>query len=49
MRVASFLPEVEEDMFAGYLWYEKRAFGLGKEFLRMFYARMLMALRNVCH
>jgi len=33
-----FLPEVEEDVFAGYSWYEEKARGLGEEFLRMFYA-----------
>ena len=33
-----FLPEAEEDVVAGYGWYEKKAMGLGEEFLRMFYA-----------
>jgi plasmid stabilization system protein ParE len=33
-----FLPELEEDVFAGYSWYEEKAPGLGEEFLRMFYA-----------
>lgn len=33
-----FLPEVEEDVIAGYSWYEDKAIGLGEEFLRMFYA-----------
>ena len=33
-----FLPEVEDDANAGYSWYEEKAFGLGDEFLRMFYA-----------
>ena len=33
-----FLPEVEEDVIAGYAWYEEKAPGLGEEFLRMFYA-----------
>ena len=32
------LPEVEEDVIAGYSWYEEKARGLGEEFLRMFYA-----------
>nr|MBF0223731.1 type II toxin-antitoxin system RelE/ParE family toxin [Desulfobulbaceae bacterium] len=36
----SFLPEVEEDVIAGYLWYEERAFSLGEEFVRMFYVRV---------
>ena len=34
----SFLPEVEEDAIAGYVWYEEKARGLGEEFLRLFYA-----------
>jgi hypothetical protein len=33
-----FLPEVEEDAFAGYAWYEGKSAGLGDEFLRVFYA-----------
>jgi plasmid stabilization system protein ParE len=33
-----FLPEVEEDVITGYLWYEEKSPGLGEEFLRMFYA-----------
>ena len=33
-----FLPEVEEDLIAGFSWYEDKAVGLGEEFLRMFYA-----------
>ena len=33
-----FLPEVEEDVINGYVWYEEKAPGLGEEFLRMFYA-----------
>jgi len=33
-----FLPEVEDDAIAGYSCYEEKAFGLGDEFLRMFYA-----------
>jgi plasmid stabilization system protein ParE len=36
--VLRFLPEAEDDAFAAYAWYEKRARGLGDEFLRMFYA-----------
>jgi hypothetical protein len=35
----SFLPEVEKDVLAAYLWYEEKSFGLGEEFLRIFYAR----------
>lgn len=34
----SFLPEVEEDAFSAYLWYEEKSKGLGEEFLRVFYA-----------
>lgn len=33
-----FLPEIEEDVVAGYVWYEAKSKGLGEEFLRMFYA-----------
>jgi toxin ParE1/3/4 len=33
-----FLPEVEEDLIGGYLWYESKSPGLGEEFLRIFYA-----------
>jgi hypothetical protein len=33
-----FLPDVEEDVVAGYQWYEGKAPGIGDEFLRMFYA-----------
>jgi hypothetical protein len=33
-----FLPEVEEDVINGYVWYETKSRGLGEDFLRMFYA-----------
>jgi len=33
-----FVPEVEEDVFSGYLWYEAKTRGLGEEFLGIFYA-----------
>ena len=33
-----FLPEVEEDVVSGYVWYEEKAPGLGEELLRVFYA-----------
>jgi toxin ParE1/3/4 len=33
-----FLPEVEEDVIGGYVWYETKSPGLGEEFLRVFYA-----------
>ena len=41
-----FLPEIEEDVIAGYLWYEDKARGLGEEFLRMFYACVNELPRN---
>jgi len=41
-----FLPEVEEDVFSGYLWYEEKAAGLGEEFLRLFYAFSHELVRN---
>ncbi len=33
-----FVPEIEEDLIAGYTWYEEKSPGLGEEFIRMFYA-----------
>ncbi len=33
-----FLPELEEDVINGYVWYETKHKGLGEDFLRMFYA-----------
>ena len=33
-----FLPDVEEDVISGYVWYETKSPGLGEEFLRIFYA-----------
>jgi hypothetical protein len=41
-----FLPELEEDVFGGYAWYEGKSPGLGEEFLRMLYARADEILRN---
>lgn len=41
-----FLREVEEDVIAGYSWYEEKARGLGEEFLRMFYASAHELSRN---
>ncbi len=41
-----FLPEIEEDVFAGYAWYERNSPGLGEEFLRMFYANASEIPRN---
>ncbi|MBA7577802.1 hypothetical protein ES708_19657 [subsurface metagenome] len=40
------LPEVEEDVVAGYKWYEEKSPGLGEEFLRMFYAYVVELPRN---
>ena len=37
-HVLRFLPAVEEDVLAGYAWYEEKTPGLGEEFLRVFYA-----------
>jgi hypothetical protein len=34
MQDLRFLPEVEDDAFAGYAWYEEKEQGLGDEFLR---------------
>jgi plasmid stabilization system protein ParE len=42
----SFLPEVEDDAISGYSWYEDKAFGLGEEFLRIFYAAVNNLSRN---
>ena len=42
----SFLPEVEDDVANGYMWYEQKSRGLGEEFLRMFYARAQEIQRN---
>lgn len=38
MYTLRFLPEVEDDVIAGYAWYEERSRGLGEELLRIFYA-----------
>jgi hypothetical protein len=44
--VLRFLPEVEDDVLAGYAWYQEKAPGIGEEFLRMFYAGAGQILRN---
>lgn len=44
--ILAFRPEVEEDAFSGYLWYEDKAIGLGEDFLRLFYAYSREILRN---
>jgi hypothetical protein len=41
-----FLPEIEEDVLAGYAWYERNSPGLGEEFLRVFYASANEIPRN---
>jgi hypothetical protein len=41
-----FLPEVEEDVIAGYEWYESKNSGLGDEFLHMVYAKAGEISRN---
>jgi plasmid stabilization system protein ParE len=41
-----FLPEVEEDVIAGYVWYEEKSKGLGEDFLRIFYACAIEISRN---
>ena len=41
-----FLPEVEEDVIAGYVWYEEKSKGLGEDFLRIFYAGAAEISRN---
>jgi plasmid stabilization system protein ParE len=41
-----FLPDVEEDVIAGYTWYEGKVPRLGEEFLRMFYASASEILRS---
>ena len=41
-----FLPEVEEDVMAGYVWYEEKSHGLGEEFIRIFYACAIEISRN---
>lgn len=41
-----FLPEVEEDVFNGYAWYEEKAPGLGEEFMRMFHSCIAEIARN---
>lgn len=33
-----FVPEVEDDAVAAYVWYERKAAGLGRDFLRRLYA-----------
>ena len=44
--IMRFLPEVEEDIIGGYVWYEAKSQGLGEDFLRMFYAGVSEILWN---
>lgn len=46
MHKLRFLPEVEEDAFTSYVWYETKSSGLGEDLLRMFYARAGEISRN---
>ena len=39
-----FLPDVEEDVIAGYSWYEGKSAELGEDFLRVFYASVMRSL-----
>lgn len=41
-----FLPEVADDAMRGSRWYEEQAPGLGKEFIRVLYARIDQIVRN---
>ena len=41
-----FIPEIEEDVINGYVWYETKSRGLGEDFLRMFYAYVNEILLN---
>jgi hypothetical protein len=41
-----FLPEIENDLLAGYFWYEEKAIGLGEDFIRLFYAYTNEITRN---
>jgi len=46
MHRLRFLPEVEEDALASYVWYETKSTGLGEDLLRMFYAKAGEISRN---
>ncbi len=46
MHRLHFLPEVEDDAFAAYVWYEAKSTGLGEDLLRMFYAKAGEISRN---
>jgi len=44
--VLRFFPEVEDDVVAGYEWYEEKSRGLGEEFLGMFDSAVSEILRH---
>jgi plasmid stabilization system protein ParE len=46
MHKLRFLPDVEEDAFASYAWYETKSAGLGEDLLRMFYSKANEISRN---
>lgn len=46
MHALRFLPAVEADVRSGCEWYERRSEGLGREFLRVFYASCEELTRN---
>lgn len=35
-----FAPELEEDLYSGFVWYDDKAKGLGDEFLTVFYSNV---------
>lgn len=35
-----FVPELEEDLYSGFVWYEGKVKGLGSEFLTVFYSNV---------
>ncbi len=41
-----FIPELEEDLAAGFEWYEDKASGLGAEFLAIFYSHVEVLQRT---
>jgi hypothetical protein len=41
-----FAPELEEDLHAGFVWYEDKSIGLGAEFLAIFYNHVDLLKRS---
>ena len=41
-----FAPELEEDLYAGFVWYEVKSKGLGNEFLNVFYDNVDRLAKN---